>query len=203
MQKECICITSRKQNIQHRLSPNHLAELIRGAQCDVQHNIDELCRAFRPLIYKESKRETVYNALGEDAVSIAWEIFLKFIRRYNGCDYVNLPGLIRCHLRYELLHAVQKQGALWDNEDLSTMEEGTEASGVADVDRLNHTLLKLALDQESRRFSPACRKLMQVICTHNCNNTKAASILQCTEGNIRYYKNYLYQKLVHLSDNAA
>ncbi len=102
----------------------------------------ELCLAFRPLILKESHYTHVYNALGEDAVNIAWLIFLTFIRRYNGCDYLHLPGLIRCHLRYELLHAVQRKGSIWEHE-----EPGNAAEQGGDSSDLTRLLQRLSLEQ--------------------------------------------------------
>lgn len=58
-----------------------MQDLVCRAQNDEQVAIDELCQIFKPLIYSEAKRQTVYNVLGEDAVNTAWTIFLNFIKR--------------------------------------------------------------------------------------------------------------------------
>lgn len=186
--KGAIFITLRKSNKSQGLSPETLRQLICGAQCNVQQDIDALCHAFRPLIYKEGRRQTVYNALGEDAVSIAWVIFLKFIRRYNGCDYKNLPGLVRCHLRYELLHAVQKQGAMWDNEDLSTMEEGTEASGVPAKDDIGAFLLNNALAKSIASLTSKQRMVVQHMFYNNSSLTQTSRIMGCSHTGIQKHR---------------
>ena len=58
-----------------------------AAQRFEQPAIDKLCADFTPLINKEAHRQSVFNALGEDAVNIAWEIFLEFIHSYKGNNY--------------------------------------------------------------------------------------------------------------------
>ena len=68
-----------------------------AAQRFEQPAIDKLCADFTPLINKEAHRQSVFNALGEDAVNIAWEIFLEFIHSYKGNNYRLLPGLIQKH----------------------------------------------------------------------------------------------------------
>lgn len=195
IQKGCIFITKNLQSKTQGPSPSELARLISGAQKRDQSCIDALCLFFQPLIYKEGRRQTVYNALGEDGVNIAWVIFLKFIYRYNGADYENLPGLIRCHLRYELLHAMQQQGEVWDSEELSTMEEGTAASTVAAEDINSRILTRLSFAQEIKTLSPACRKVWHMVYVANHNNSVAAALLNCTEGNIRYHLNCAHRHL--------
>ena len=68
------------------LTADELQELISQVQQNSAEATARLCEAFRPLIYREGSRESIYRLLGEDAISIAWEIFLRFIRRYNGSD---------------------------------------------------------------------------------------------------------------------
>ncbi len=75
------------------------------------------------MIYKEARQSSVYNALGEDAVNTAWEIFLSFIYKYDGNNYRLLPGLIQKHVHYGLLHALHQEGCLLDCEALDGSED--------------------------------------------------------------------------------
>lgn len=144
--------------------------------------------AFRPLILRESKREAVYNALGEDAVSIGWEIFLRFIRRYNGADYANLPGLIRYHLHYELLHAVQRQGALWDSEELCSMDEGTAAASVAAEDAIGRFIFNNALARGMERLTEKQRTVLQHIYYEDVGVQAASRIIGCSHGGVQKHR---------------
>lgn len=91
---------------QYTISSNSadlLCQLVRGAQKNDQKAIDELCKRFVPLIRKVASNSYYKDHLGEDAVNIAWVIFLEFIKKYDGNDFVHLPGLLHVHLRYKLL----------------------------------------------------------------------------------------------------
>ena len=70
-----------------RFTPSQLADLIAAAQHADKQAILSLCIAFTPLILREAHYPRVIDTLKEDAVNIAWEIFLKFIYKYNGNDY--------------------------------------------------------------------------------------------------------------------
>ena len=86
-----------------------LCQLVRGAQENDQKAIDELCNRFIPLIKKVAGNSYYKDHLGEDAVNIAWVIFLEFIMKYKGNDFVHLPGLLQIHLRYKLLRICKHQ----------------------------------------------------------------------------------------------
>ena len=51
-------------------------------------------------------------------MNTAWVIFLEFIQKYNGRDFRHLPGLIQCHLRYELLHKISRQSSVRNCDSL-------------------------------------------------------------------------------------
>ena len=60
-------------------TPTHLKNLLMAAQRFEQPAIDKLCADFTPLINKEAHRQSVFNALGEDAVNIGksfWNLFI-------------------------------------------------------------------------------------------------------------------------------
>ena len=98
-------------NIDH-ISLNHfnsaaeLKELVLAAQLGQQHAIDKLCGAFKPLIMQEAHHSYVAQALGEEAENTAWMLFLEFIMNYKGKKYLVLPGLVKVHLHYSLLHKI-------------------------------------------------------------------------------------------------
>lgn len=117
-----------KNNFNH--TPTQLKNLLMAAQRFEQPAIDKLCADFTPLINKEAHRQSVFNALGEDAVNIAWEIFLEFIHSYKGNNYRLLPGLIQKHLHYRLLDRLHQKGCLLDCDALDADE--TFADTIAD-----------------------------------------------------------------------
>lgn len=100
------CCIQRSSN-----SADLLCQLVHGAQENDQKAINELCERFTPLIRKIANNSYYKDHLGEDAENIAWVIFLEFIKRYNGNDFVHLPGLLQIHLRYKLLR-ICKHGEL-------------------------------------------------------------------------------------------
>lgn len=164
------------------LTAEELQELISQAQQDSAAATDKLCAAFRPLIYRECSRESIYRILGEDAVSIAWEIFLRFIRRYNGSDFINLPGLIRCHVHYELLHEITRLGRRQENEmadDGSLTEQLAQAN-----DELQRLTLKLELQQALATLTPLQQAIISASCLHRQPTRLLSRRYGCTCANI-------------------
>ena len=86
------------------LSATELKNLVQGAQSFDQHAIDRLCAIFKPLIIAATHKSYIIGTLGGDAENTAWEIFLEFIHQYKGNKFSLLPGLIKTHIEYELLH---------------------------------------------------------------------------------------------------
>ncbi|WP_444349577.1 RNA polymerase sigma factor [Phascolarctobacterium succinatutens] len=99
-------------------------ELVHSAQKGDREAINVLCTAFKPLIYKESYRYEVREALGEDAVNTAWLIFLEQIKKYDGRDFGHLPGLLQYHIHYGLLHKFTRGKSVKDCYYLDAEEEG-------------------------------------------------------------------------------
>lgn len=103
-----------------------LCQLVRGAQENDQKAIDELCNRFIPLIKKVAGNSYYKDHLGEDAVNIAWVIFLEFIKKYKGNDFLHLPGLLQIHLRYKLLRICKHQEVQRLEVPLVTDDESQE-----------------------------------------------------------------------------
>ena len=150
------------ENITHSIAkknyytPTQLKNLVQAAQRYEQHAIDKLCEDFKPLIYKEARQANVYAALGEDAINIAWEIFLSFIYKYKGNNFRLLPGLAQKHVHYRLLDSLHQQGCLLDCDALDAEESSSNTIAdkndyIADCDTkltLEYAISKLGAKQK-------------------------------------------------------
>lgn len=124
-------------------TPVQLKNLLTLAQQYDNKAIAALCKAFKPLIIKEAHTEYVYAFLGDDCENIAWEIFLNFLYQYQGNKYHLLPGLIRKHIHFGLLHAIEKERLINQKE-----EELDLSLGVKDIcQAMDIIALKAALNQ--------------------------------------------------------
>ena len=184
----------------HLLTAAELQELISQVQQDSAEATARLCEAFRPLIYREGSRESIYRLLGEDAISIAWEIFLRFIRRYNGSDFINLPGLIRCHVHYELLHEITRLSRRHANE---VQDDGSITEQLAQAnDELQRLTLRLGIRQAFTALTP----LQQAIISASCLERQPTRLLSrqygCTCANIlKHRRRGLMRLRSALTDN--
>lgn len=182
------------------LTADELQELISQVQQDSAEATARLCEAFRPLIYREGTRESICRLLSEDAISIAWEIFLRFIRRYNGSDFINLPGLIRCHVHYELLHEITRLSRRHANE---VQDDGSIAEQLAQAnDELQRLTLRLGIQQAFTALTP----LQQAIVSASCLKRQPTRLLSrqynCTCANILKHRRRGLQRLRSaLTDN--
>lgn len=166
-----------------KLDPEKLKGLVCGAQNNEQAAIDELCRLFTPLINSEAKRQTVFNAFGEDSVNIAWVIFLSFIKRYNGKDYAHLPGLLQCHLRYELLHHIERESSLWNNEVNS--EEALENQS---YDAIEENFTNLSVKEALKALRPMQYKILEEYYVQQNSHRKIAKWFGYSERHIKRLK---------------
>ena len=110
-------------------------------------------------------------------------VFLSFIRRYNGADYKHLPGLIQCHLRYELLHEVQKAGELWDNE-----VEADEALENQTHEPLEEVFSRLVVRELLRSLPSRQHKIFKMYLEKQANNLQIARELKCSLSTVKRQK---------------
>ena len=144
-----------------------LKSLVQRAQARDQQAIDRLCAAFTPLIYKEARRSYIAAALGDDAVNIAWEIFLEFIYAYNGNKYRLLPGLIQKHLYYELMHKVYRNKPEQAIISLDAAADDEQQLQIADEKQLLAKLEdKLLLEKLLAALTDKQRLLIEAIFMH-------------------------------------
>lgn len=144
------------QKQRHKFTLSEFKKLICEAQAHNKMAIDMLCAAFAPLIYKESSQSNIRASLGEDAVNMAWVIFLDFIKKYNGRDYRHLPGLIQCHLRYELLHKITRYNSIKNYTSLDLTDSDGNFLQIPDkhnaIEQLeNNQMLAHALNSLTKR----------------------------------------------------
>ena len=172
-----------------RYTPSQLADLITAAQHADKQAILSLCIAFTPLILRETHYPRIKDSLKEEAVNTAWEIFLKFIYKYNGNDYRHLPGLLQCHLRYELLHRAMSQQ---HNAKESSLEEDTLALEHSPMDNVASSM---ALKEELAKLSPKEKLVIEYCYGQELTQEAAAQKLHCTVRSIRRYHTSALNKL--------
>lgn len=132
------------QNGKYTFTLTDFKELVISAQHGNSQSIDALCTAFKPLIYKEAYRYEIRKALGEDAINIAWLIFLEKIKSYKDRDFGHLPGLLQYHVHFGLLHKATRGKSVNDCYYLDAEEDGEEmqiADKKNDIDQLVHNQL--------------------------------------------------------------
>lgn len=103
-----------------RYTPIQLRNLLGAAKKQDDKAIEALCQAFEPLIKKEAHKDYIYSVLKEDAVNIAWEVFLQLIVNYKGQKYRLFPGLAQKYIHFELLHACQAEEKINNNQQMLT-----------------------------------------------------------------------------------
>lgn len=160
-----------------------MQDLVCRAQKDEQAAIDELCQIFKPLVYSEAKRQTIYDVLGEDAINTAWMILLGFIRRYKGNDYAKLPGMIQCVLYYELLHAMKKEIGVLNNEVNS--EEVLENQS---CDVIEENFNNMVIKESLRALPPKQWQLLEMYYVQDKNHRQIAKVLGCSERHVKRLK---------------
>lgn len=137
------------RNKKYTFTLTEIRELVTSAQHGKSQAIEQLCTAFKPLIYSIAYRYEIRQGLGEDAVNAAWVILLEVIMSYHDNDYCHLPGLLQYHVYYELLHSftrnksVKESVFLDDDEDDNCFQIADEKN---DIDQMvNNQLLANAM----------------------------------------------------------
>ena len=89
------------------LSPQELKALVQGVQRNDEELTLKFCTVFKPLVEASARRFSIFTALGEDALSIAWILLLEFVKGYEGTRYASLPGLFKAVLQKRLLNCIR------------------------------------------------------------------------------------------------
>lgn len=83
-------------------------ELINQAQAGSQKALDQICEQYRPLVESISFSYTCHSALGEDATSIAWVLFLELIHKLKKPIKATFPGLVKRYLKHRLIDKLEE-----------------------------------------------------------------------------------------------
>ena len=103
-----------------------LKTLVTATQNGSTQALEELCIMFEPLFRKEMKREIFYNSIGfEEGLSLARLRFIEIVMGYNGSDFTNLPGYIRCRIHFALYDEMKKVWEQQNNEAALPAEDDT------------------------------------------------------------------------------
>ena len=105
----------------------------------------------------------------------------------------NLPGLIQCHLYYELNHCVSNNGQVWDNEVLDL--EHHESDYNASYNPLQNLLMNIALAQALKNLTPRQLKILWLYYFANKSHEAIAKKLKCAPRTIGYQRMQALKKL--------
>ena len=160
-------MTKTRKTEYRAFTPTELKNLVQQVQAHDQQAIDRLCETFTPLIYKEARRSYIAAALGDDAVNIAWEIFLEFIHAYKGNNYRLLPGLIQKRIYYMLLQKIFRNssapGSLSLNAESDDLQESQPNSA---FDHIASFEDKHLLEQALAQLTPKQRQVIKATFLH-------------------------------------
>ena len=187
----CPTVQSRQsaacRNNKYTFTLTDFKELVISAQKGNNQAIDQLCTAFKPLIYKEAYRYEVREALGEDAVNTAWLIFLEQIKKYDGRDFGHLPGLLQYHVHYGLLHKFTRGKSVKDCYYLDAEEDGEEMQIADKFDAIAEMEDNQALQFAFKRLTDKQRDIINAMQEPDMTITKYSQ-----EHKISYKTAYLH-----------
>ena len=155
-------MTKTRKTEYRAFTPTELKNLVQQVQAHDQQAIDRLCETFTPLIYKEARRSYIAAALGDDAVNIAWEIFLEFIHAYKGNKYRLLPGLIQKRIYYMLLQKIFRNSSVPSSLLLNAeSDESQKAQFDKTYDPIGSFEDKHFLEQALAQLTPKQRQVIK------------------------------------------
>ena len=105
------------------ISELELKELVRRAQGFEQAAIDELYNRFRGMILSLINKESIRDAIGEDAENIAWEIFYDVIPKVNIHHGARIAGYLKKYISGELNKKVKAETCPWCVDSINEYEE--------------------------------------------------------------------------------
>lgn len=175
------------RNKKYTFTLTELRELVTSAQQGNSQAIDVLCSSFKPLIYKEAYRYEIRKALGEDAINIAWLIFLEKIKSYKDRDFGHLPGLLQYHVHFGLLHKATRGKSVKDCYYLDAEEDGEEMQIADKFDAIAEMEDNQALQFAFKRLTDKQRDIINAMQEPDMTITKYSQ-----EHKISYKTAYLH-----------
>lgn len=149
-----------------RYTPTQLKNLLCAAKNYDAQAIESLCRVFEPLIVKEAHRAYITAVLGEDAINIAWQIFLEFIHGYKGNNYRLLPGLIQKRLHYMLLQKIVRNTSVTASVSLDDESETLAAAYPCASDHIGKLETRQLLAQALAQLTSKQRQVITATFIH-------------------------------------
>ena len=125
-----------------------LDELVPAAKSGDSIAIALLCERFKPLVYKLSHRQTLFNVLKEDAENTIWVLFLEALSNFDSTRYDSFPGFARKHLVARIMNLLKHNGYRFQKEQLTSLDDDCEAMHIPSTDDLSPVLNDIALKQE-------------------------------------------------------
>lgn len=159
---------------------NETKTLIIAAQSGDKTAMEKLCTAFEPLFRKEMRREIFYNGLGfEEGLSLARLKFIELVMTYNGADYANFPGYVRCRIHFALYDEVKK---IWADENKkSPLPQNDEAEGAEFADNIiERKELSILLRFALAKLNDKQRQTITALYFNGLSGKETAKLLNCS-----------------------
>lgn len=163
--------------------------LIIAAQQGSQAALNELCKAYAPLINKEIRQDKFFKSLGyEDGMSIAKTALIELVLTYTGADYDSFPGYVKCRVHYALLNAMQRLGSAWEHETSleATMDNDDETLNrdVYEEDGYEEIIANMSLRQAMRKINKHYQEIIYYIYFKKMTKAAVAKLFGCSPANI-------------------
>lgn len=153
--------------------------LITAAQNGDKTAMEKLCIFYEPLFRKEMRREIFYKTLGfDEGLSLARLKFIELILTYNGADFVNFPGYVRCRIHFALYDEVKKVWA--DENKKAPLPQSNEAESALTDNVIEREELSILLNQALAKLTPKQRTAIISIYLNGHSNKETAQLLNCT-----------------------
>ena len=177
------------------LSADELRQLVPAAKQGDEIAMKQLCNSFKPLIFSFCHRQTLYNVLGEDAENTVWALFLEAVANFSSSAYERFPGFVSRHLANRVINIFRHNALRFQLEQLSAMEDDSEACQVPCADDLQSLLAKLSLSQELGNLPVQQAFVLEQYYCHNKTINDIASTLNITPRTVRYHRQMALEAL--------
>lgn len=170
------------------LSTAELRQLVPAAKQGDEPAMERLCVAFRPLVYSICRRQSLCNVLHEDAENTVWVLFLEAVAIFDDALSDSFPSFARKHIIRRILNIFKHNSYRFQFEQLSSMEDGTEASMVKAPDHVQSLVNDLALKQELGKLSTQQSYVLQQYYCRNKPLEAIATTLKISPRTVRYHR---------------
>ena len=178
-----------------------LKALVTAAQNGSTQALEELCIMFEPLFRKEMKREIFYNSIGfEEGLSLARLRFIEIVMSYNGADFTNLPGYIRCRIHFALYDEMKKAWECQNNEAALPVDDGEANISALGEDIIEREELAILLELALKKLNEKQRKTIKALYFEGYTGKEVAEKQKITPAMVS--KNHK-QALKNLKQNIA